>query len=87
MLKTILRLPRKPFLALIWLWQKTLSPDHGFIKILFPYGYCKFQPSCSTYGYEAIDRYGVIRGVPMMLWRILRCNPFSAGGDDPVIKT
>ena len=80
----ILKIPRKPFLWLIRFYQKTLSPDHGFVKILFPYGYCKFQPSCSEYGYRAIEKYGVLRGIPLAIWRILRCNPCGKGGIDNV---
>ncbi len=45
---------------------------------------CRFQPSCSAYMIEAVERHGVVRGVGMGLWRILRCNPFCRGGDDPV---
>lgn len=75
--------PRMPFLLLIKLYQKTLSPDHGPVKILFPYGYCKFQPSCSQYGYEVIQKYGIFLGIPLAFWRILRCNPCSKGGSDP----
>ena len=45
---------------------------------------CRFQPSCSMYGAEAVRRYGVIRGVWMAVRRLLRCHPFSRGGFDPV---
>ncbi|MEZ4086811.1 MAG: membrane protein insertion efficiency factor YidD [Candidatus Gracilibacteria bacterium] len=51
---------------------------------LFPHGYRKFSPSCSEYGYQSIQKYGIFRGVPKTIWRILRCNPWSKGGDDPV---
>jgi len=84
MIKKILELPRIPVLMLIRLYQKTISPDHGFVKILFPYGFCRFTPSCSEYGYQVIQKYGLIRGVPIGIWRVLRCNPFSKGGEDPV---
>ncbi len=84
MLRSLLNFPRKPVLLLIRLYQKTLSPDHGPLKNIFPYGFCRFTPSCSNYGYQAIERFGLIRGVPKTLWRIVRCNPFSRGGDDPV---
>ncbi len=84
MIKTVLALPRKLLLILIRLYQKTFSPDHGFVKILFPYGFCKYTPSCSEYAYQAIEKYGLIRGVPMSIWRVLKCNPFSRGGEDPV---
>jgi uncharacterized protein len=45
---------------------------------------CRFVPSCSDYGYQAIEKYGIIRGGAMTVWRILRCNPFNKGGYDPV---
>lgn len=44
---------------------------------------CKFEPSCSVYMIEAIQKYGAIRGTLKGLWRILRCNPWSRGGYDP----
>ncbi|MEK7171509.1 MAG: membrane protein insertion efficiency factor YidD [Patescibacteria group bacterium] len=73
---------RAPFIWLIKLYQKTLSPDHGFLKPLFPNGYCKFTPSCSEYMKLAIEKRGVFIGVLRGFWRILRCNPFSRGGED-----
>ena len=45
---------------------------------------CKFIPTCSEYGIEAIEKYGALKGGFMTIWRILRCNPFSKGGYDPV---
>jgi putative membrane protein insertion efficiency factor len=46
---------------------------------------CRFQPTCSVYGYEAIERHGVIKGVVLTAWRLLRCNPFNRNrGYDPV---
>jgi len=83
-IKKILSFPRIPILLMIKLYQKTLSPDHGPLKIFFPYGYCRFNPTCSVYSYQAIKKYGLIRGLPMAAWRVIRCNPFSKGGDDPV---
>jgi len=75
-------LPRVPALWLIRLYQKTLSPDHGPMKEVFPYGYCRFHPTCSQYGYEVIKKRGLIIGLPKTIWRILRCNPWSKGGVD-----
>jgi len=71
-------------IALINLYQHTLSPDHGPLRHLFHYGFCRFQPTCSEYAKQAIAKYGLIRGVIKGGWRILRCNPFNAGGYDPV---
>lgn len=71
-------------LRLIRFYQKTLSFDHGALSHLFPYGYCRFQPTCSEYAYQAVAKYGVIKGGLMAFWRVLRCNPFNKGGHDPV---
>lgn len=63
-------------LGLIRLYQ------HTFSRVLPPS--CRFKPSCSEYGYQAIERYGVLRGGWLALRRIGRCHPFSPGGYDPV---
>lgn len=83
-LKRIFLLPRQPILFFIRVYQKTFSLDHGPLKHFFPYGYCKFYPSCSMYGYEAIKKYGIIKGLILALARILRCNPWNLGGRDDV---
>jgi hypothetical protein len=64
------------FILLIKGYQKIISP------VLPPS--CRFYPTCSEYGIEAIEKYGVIKGGFMAAWRILRCNPLSKGGYDPV---
>lgn len=73
-------------LFLIRLYQRIFSYDHGLIgKILPNVRYCRFLPTCSEYGYEAISRYGVIKGGFMTVKRILRCNPWNKSGRyDPV---
>ena len=81
-INTILYLPRIPFLFLIRLYQKTFSPDHGFPRAVFPYGYCKFHPSCSEYSRQVIKKRGLVIGLLKTGWRILRCNPWSKGGID-----
>jgi putative membrane protein insertion efficiency factor len=80
----LLTLPRKPILLLIRIYQNTLSPDHGPFKPMFPHGYCRFYPTCSEYGYQVIKEKGLIVGIPKAIWRIIRCNPWSKGGVDPV---
>ncbi|MDQ6817965.1 MAG: membrane protein insertion efficiency factor YidD [Actinomycetota bacterium] len=45
---------------------------------------CKYYPSCSEYAAQAIDRFGILRGLVLAVWRLLRCNPWSHGGFDPV---
>jgi uncharacterized protein len=74
---TFWNLPRIPLLALIRLYQMTFSRT-------LPEGTCRFYPTCSHYGYQAIYKYGAIKGSFMAGWRIMRCNPFNKGGFDPV---
>lgn len=75
------------FISLINIYQATLSPDHSIWgKRRFPYGYCRFYPSCSQYAKQAVARHGVGVGIVKAVARILRCNPFSAGGYDPIIN-
>lgn len=76
---------RLPFLWFIRLYQRILSPDHSFwAKKQWPQGFCKFQPTCSQYAYEAIEQKGLVRGASKACWRVLRCNPWSKGGVDEV---
>lgn len=84
MLKIFKYYPRYFVMKMIRIYQKTLSFDHGIFKGMFPGGYCRFRPTCSEYGYQAVEKYGVLKGGAMICWRVLRCNPFSKGGDDPV---
>lgn len=69
---------------LIRAYQKTLSFDHSFWAKPEVYRVCIHQPSCSEYTYQAIDKYGVFKGSWLGFNRILRCNPMSKGGYDPV---
>jgi uncharacterized protein len=85
-IKWVWRLPRSIACILIKLYQKTLSPDHGPLKRFFKYGYCRYKPTCSSYCHESIKDDGLIIGSGKCAWRILRCNPWSEGGYDPVHK-
>lgn len=67
---------KKLFLKLIRFYQTAISPRTA--------PKCKYYPTCSQYTYEAIERFGAFKGGLMGLWRILRCNPWSKGGYDPV---
>lgn len=69
---------------LIRFYQRTVSPDHGIFSSYFPYGYCRFFPSCSEYAREAIKRYGAIKGLLLGIKRIIRCNPLVKSRHDPV---
>lgn len=69
---------KRPLIWLIRMYQKHISSKTPPC--------CKYYPTCSNYGIEAIEEYGAFIGVFMTAWRILRCNPFSRGGYDPVRK-
>ena len=73
----ITNLPRLAGLGLIRFYQMTIS------KAL-PAGACRFYPSCSHYGYQAIVKHGLVKGSGLAVWRVARCQPLSKGGYDPV---
>lgn len=69
---------KKIIIFFIKVYQKTLSPFIG--------RNCRFIPTCSEYTIDAVNEYGVLKGCMLGFKRICRCNPFSKGGYDPVIK-
>ena len=68
---------KKSIIYCIRLYQKIPGNFHN---------HCRFRPTCSEYAIEAINEYGVVRGLFMAIKRILKCNPFFKGGYDPVIE-
>jgi len=67
---------KRPLLALIAAYQRWISPSMP--------RRCRYEPTCSAYTAEAVQRFGALRGAILGAWRLLRCNPFSHGGFDPV---
>jgi putative membrane protein insertion efficiency factor len=67
---------RRVVLAPIVAYQRVVSPALG--------RRCKYEPTCSAYAVRAIREFGILRGLVLAAWRVLRCNPFSHGGFDPV---
>lgn len=70
---------KRIFIGLINFYKKHISPyleEKGI--------HCKYEPTCSEYMKQAIEKYGVIKGIYLGIKRILRCNPFSKGGYDPL---
>ncbi|MHB8054548.1 MAG: membrane protein insertion efficiency factor YidD [Candidatus Aminicenantales bacterium] len=63
-------------LAVLRLYKKTVSPLLGT--------HCRYYPTCADYTFQAIEKYGVARGIFLGLKRLLRCHPFHAGGLDPL---
>ncbi len=83
-MKYFFDIPKKVVVMLIVFYQKTLSFDHSPLKVFYPHGFCRFVPTCSQYGKEAIEKHGVIKGGLLTTWRVVRCNPWNKGGYDPV---
>ena len=67
---------KKIMIAMIKFYRKYISPMKSTK--------CPYIPTCSEYGLEAVEKYGAVKGGAMAAWRILRCNPLSSGGYDPV---
>jgi putative membrane protein insertion efficiency factor len=67
---------RRLVMGLIVMYQRAISPLLGSV--------CRYEPSCSEYTRQAVDKYGAIRGIWMGMKRISRCHPFHQGGYDPV---
>ncbi len=71
------RLLKDAVLAPVRLYRRYLSPLKAAPS-------CRFYPTCSEYAIEAVETHGVIKGMALATWRVLRCNPFNPGGHDPV---
>lgn len=69
---------KKTIIRTIEFYQKTLSPDHGFMKYRYPYGYCRHYPSCSEYTKQAFIYNSFLKATLLSSKRIGRCNPFVA---------
>jgi len=74
---------KKLIVKIIELYQRTLSPDYGWFRALHPAGYCKYSPSCSEYCRQSVIKHGTFKGLAKGAYRLLRCNPWSKGGNDP----
>jgi len=77
---------KKTVLGLIRFYQKTIGFRKGFLKTFFLVdSACRYSPTCSDYTYQAIEKYGVVKGTILGLKRIIRCHPWAKGGYDPVM--
>ncbi len=70
------RVPGAIVVSILRFYQHWISPAFG--------QRCRYYPSCSEYAVQAVQRFGILRGLVLAGWRLLRCNPFSRGGFDPV---
>lgn len=77
---------KKLELLLIRIYQKTLSLDHGWLGRQFPnLRACNYHPTCSEYGYTAVERFGILKGNVLLIKRVFRCTPWTEPGKyDPV---
>jgi putative membrane protein insertion efficiency factor len=69
--------------AVRWIVMAPIEVYRRAVSPLLPKR-CKYEPSCSVYAAQAIRRFGILRGLVLAAWRLLRCNPWSHGGFDPV---
>lgn len=80
-LATVLAVPATVFITMIRLYQIVLSPDHSWLRHLYPYGYCRHEPTCSSYAIDSLKH----SPLPIALWkiikRILSCNPWRKPSD------
>lgn len=87
LLSNISLLPRKLICGIITLYQQTLSPDHGPLRHLWPYGYCRHEPTCSEYGEQIINKRGVCIGGFFLVKRLLSCHPWKKPSDEKILRT
>ena len=79
-------LPRKFAILLIGWYQTTLSPDHGPLRHLYPYGYCRHTPTCSEYWKTVIGERGLLIGSLMLLKRLIGCNPWTKPSERKIME-
>lgn len=75
-MRGLVKAPARLMIGAVTLYQRFISPA-------FPRR-CKYEPTCSSYVIQAIREYGILKGLVLAIWRLLRCNPWSHGGYDPV---
>jgi len=75
---------KKIVLLLIRIYQKTISLDHGILSKYAHTAGCRFHPTCSEYTYQAVERFGIWKGIWLGSRRVVRCHPWNDGGYDPV---
>ena len=79
LLEKIYRGVQNAVLLPVFAYRKWISPHKGGAV-------CRFTPTCSQYAIDAVREWGIVCGIALAVWRVLRCNPFGRGGEDPVPK-
>ncbi|TSC79171.1 MAG: hypothetical protein G01um101425_808 [Candidatus Peregrinibacteria bacterium Gr01-1014_25] len=84
--RAIALLPRRILGAMIIGYQCTLSPDHGPLKALHPYGFCRHEPTCSLYARQVIATRGALTGSLLTIRRLLTCHPWASVSEEKILK-
>lgn len=85
-LATLSRLPATVSVALVRIYQRTLSLDHGPLRHFFPYGYCRHEPTCSAYAVETLKTEPFLKSLWLIVRRVLSCNPWHKSSDERLVK-
>ncbi len=76
---------KKLLIFTIRIYQLSISPDHSALRIFFPRRVCRYTPTCSNYAINSLELNG-LRAIPIIIKRVISCNPFTLGGYDPAVK-
>ena len=85
-LATVLALPATLFIGIIRLYQMVLSPDYSWLRHLYPYGFCRHEPTCSDYAVETLRSRNLFVALGKIALRILSCNPWKKPSDRKMEK-
>ena len=80
-LATVLALPATAFIGIIRLYRIVLSPDHSWLRHFYPYGYCRHEPTCSTYAIDSLKQSPLLVALWKIIKRILSCHPWKEASD------
>jgi len=78
---TVLRIPASIFSLVVHAYRATLSPDHGPLRHLYPYGFCRHEPTCSSYALDVLRERSLLRALGLIARRVLSCHPWKKPGD------
>ncbi len=86
LLRHMIDLPRNAIVFCISVYQHTLSPDHGPLKHLHAYGYCRHSPTCSQYTKEQIVKWGILIGIFLGAKQLVTCHPWRTPNEQKVME-
>lgn len=86
-LRHLWHLPRNAIVAVVRAYQQTLSLDHGPLRHLYAYGYCRHSPTCSQYAIDAVLAHGAAWGSVLALRRVLTCHPWRKPDQKKILET